>query len=362
MAPAPQKRVPLAANVLGDNGHRLKRLALDDRINVSTLDRKDPLRLLMLVLAIMADSSAFRIWHNWRRKKTQGLPGAMMFLWALSSVLLGTYALVQHFNLPSRVEPHIACVLSLVCWAQTMVYEGRHTLPIALLITVATGVAFAVFERVLVWKLQVLHSRGTDRPLLAVGILSAVMVSVALLPAYWEIWKRKGRVVGINFIFLTLDAVACFFTLLAIATQETFDALGAMSSIMWYVITSPTRSLGSDRPSSARVGVGVRHGGIDGGGGSIVLEIGIFASHGHWRYRHRAERHAARRAGLSYDDYCDRATPSNELPLGATAGPAAAAAAVDVDRDEERGEAGISDGKQEGALAQAQVQVEKQER
>jgi len=39
---------------------------------------------------------------------------------------------------------------------------------------------------------------------MAVGIVAAVLLVVGLLPPYREIWKRRGRVIGINWVSILL--------------------------------------------------------------------------------------------------------------------------------------------------------------
>lgn len=63
---APQGDIPVAANVLGTIGTVFWCIQLIPQI-----------------------------WYNWRQKKTDGLPGLMMFLWAASAVPFGVYAIVQ---------------------------------------------------------------------------------------------------------------------------------------------------------------------------------------------------------------------------------------------------------------------------
>ena len=64
-------------------------------LSLLSLDGKS-LRLGLIV--------ALRIWHNYREKKTDGLPGLMMFLWAMSGFLwLGL--LVQRVGLANVMVP-----------------------------------------------------------------------------------------------------------------------------------------------------------------------------------------------------------------------------------------------------------------
>ena len=152
----------------------------------------------------------WRIWHNWRRKKTDGLPGLMIMLWAscmrdvyilfcrhswnmLGAVPFGIYSIVQvsshwlypahdfsnnqqNFNIPIQVQPQCFGLLCLVCWGQTLVYHkwvpehlsylwsllisysGWRTWT-ASLITIILAVGFGVVEAILILTLRVLHSK-----------------------------------------------------------------------------------------------------------------------------------------------------------------------------------------------------------
>lgn len=58
-------------------------------------------------------------------------------------------------------------------------------------------------------------------PILVIGIAAAVLLAVGLLPPYQEIWRRHGRVIGFNWIFLTMDWGGAFFSLMALGTLTT---------------------------------------------------------------------------------------------------------------------------------------------
>ena len=63
--------------------------------------------------------------------------------------------------------------------------------------------------------------RGKNWPVEFVGILAAVLLIVGYAPIPFEVWKRRGRVVGIDFAFLTIDWMGAFFSLMAIGTFKT---------------------------------------------------------------------------------------------------------------------------------------------
>jgi hypothetical protein len=102
--------------------------------------------------------------------------------------------------------------------------------------------------------------------------ISASLIQVAgLIPPYFELAKRSGRVIGIDFWFLIIDYAGAFFSLMAVVAQQWFDALGASLYIA-----------------------------------CIVLETGIFVSQGIWLWRVRHVRREAKKAGMGYDEYVKR--------------------------------------------------------
>jgi len=45
-----------------------------------------------------------------------------------------------------------------------------------------------------------LYNNGNELPILIVGIVAAVLLAAGLLPPYVEMWKRRGRVIGFNWV------------------------------------------------------------------------------------------------------------------------------------------------------------------
>ena len=95
------------------------------------------------------------------------------------------------------------------------------------------------------------YRRGVSWPVTLVGVLAAVLLIIGYTPVPFELWKRRGRVVGIDFGFLTIDWFGAFFSLMAIgelnvilrfarirlkdptAAQYTFDILGGVMYAAW---------------------------------------------------------------------------------------------------------------------------------
>ncbi|OAA60562.1 Cystinosin/ERS1p repeat protein [Niveomyces insectorum RCEF 264] len=208
-----------------------------------------------------------QIWTNWRTKKTDGLPASMMFLWAVCGVPFGAYAIIQNFNYPIQVQPQVFMALCLVSWGQVLVYHHHWPAWKGVIVGLVMAVLFAGVEVALILGLRPIYSRGHEAPALAVGIVASILLAAGLLPPYGEIYKRRGRVVGINWVFLSMDWSGAFFSLMALVAQNTFDVLGGVL----YIICA-------------------------------VLEIGIFMSHIIWRIRTRHIRKQAKAQGKTFDD------------------------------------------------------------
>ncbi|KAI0466221.1 PQ loop repeat-domain-containing protein [Xylaria cf. heliscus] len=235
---APQEHIPVAANVLGTIGTVLWSIQLVPQA-----------------------------WTNWRTKTTEGFPATMMFLWAISGVPFGIYAVVQNFNIPIQVQPQIFMFLCLVNWGQILLYSHKWHLWKALAVATGTAAIFAGVEAALILTLQPIYKAGNETPVVVVGVVAAILLAAGLLPPYGEAWKRRGRIIGINFVFLTMDSLGAFFSLLSLVAQHTFDILGGVM----YIIC-------------------------------ILLEIGIFTSHLIWLFRTRQVRSTAKLNGKTFDD------------------------------------------------------------
>ena len=179
-----------------------------------------------------------QIWYNHQRKATNGLPGSMMFLWAVSAVPFGVYAIVQKFNIPIQIQPQAFCLLSLINWAQILVYSSQYTTMEASVLALTFAATFGAIEVLLVLTLRPSYDRGVAWPIEMTGVAAAFLLAAGLLPPYFELWHRKGRVVGINFVFLAMDWLGAFFSLMGVVAQETFDPLGGTLYIIWYFLYS----------------------------------------------------------------------------------------------------------------------------
>ncbi|KAJ5833473.1 hypothetical protein N7474_001784 [Penicillium riverlandense] len=213
-----------------------------------------------------------QIWYNWKRKKTDGFPATMMFLWAICSVPMGAYLILQQVNIPLQIQPQIFGFFSLISWGQILYYNHNYSRVKAVLTCAATVVLFGGLEALLILTLRIPYNNGVRWPDLVVGVVAAILLSAGLLPPYFELWKRHGRVIGFSesrpdWVFLGIDTMGGLFSLFALAAQGTFDILAGVL----YIIV-------------------------------VVLELGIYISHIIWRFRYRRLRREAKAAGKSIDD------------------------------------------------------------
>ncbi|KAJ5495140.1 membrane protein [Penicillium diatomitis] len=208
-----------------------------------------------------------QIWYNYRRKKTDGFPAAMMLLWASCSVPMGAYFILQQVNIPLQVQPQLFGFFSLVAWGQILHYNHDYTRRKAITTCFGIVLLFGGLEALLVLTLRIPYKKGVTWPDLVVGIVGAILISAGLIPPYFELWKRDGRVIGFNWVFLSIDTLGGLFSLFALAAQGSFDILGG---IMYILV--------------------------------VVLEAGIYISHLIWRFRYRQLRKEAKMSGRSIDE------------------------------------------------------------
>ncbi|KAG0634936.1 PQ loop repeat-domain-containing protein [Tuber brumale] len=205
-----------------------------------------------------------QIWFNYRNKSTEGLPGIMMLIWGFAGVPFGAYAVIQNLNIPIQIQPQVFASLSLISWAQCLHYASGWAVWSSSLTALAVAIACAGTEVALILTLQPIYDRGTEWPMLVVGIIASILLAAGLIPPYFEIWKRRGRVVGIDFVFLSIDWLGALFSIMSLVAQNTFDYLGG---VLYLVV--------------------------------ILLESGIFISHWVWLFRTRKQRKAEKEAGAT---------------------------------------------------------------
>ncbi|XPS68774.1 hypothetical protein M3J09_001058 [Ascochyta lentis] len=195
-----------------------------------------------------------------------------------SGVPFGVYAIVQNFSFSLQFQPQAFAGLTLISWGQTLYYHNKWKAWTATVATILLAMSFAVMEVILIFALQGPYDRGVKWPMMLMAISATLIQIAGLIPPYFELAKRSGRVIGIDFWFLLIDYAGAFFSLMALIAQQWFDALGGSLYIA-----------------------------------CMFLETGIFASQAIWLWRVRHIRREAKKAGKTYDEYVAE-HPSKKLP------------------------------------------------
>ncbi|KAH8701801.1 PQ loop repeat-domain-containing protein [Talaromyces proteolyticus] len=226
-----------------------------------------------------------QIWHNWKHKKTDGLPGSMMFLWAVCSVPFGVYMILQDVNIPLQIQPQLFGFFAFVSWGQIIYYNHDYSKLKSTALVLVSLLVCGGLEAMFIFTLRIPYGKGITWPALLFGIIAAIMLAVGFIPPYIEIWQRRGRVIGINWVFLCVDSLGALFSLFALAAQGTFDVLGG---ILYIVV--------------------------------FLAEVFIFGSHIIWRFRHRKLLQTAKSSGKTVDELLEEAEPVNQRPVSRSEG------------------------------------------
>lgn len=191
-----------------------------------------------------------QIYYNYRRKNCEGFPPMMMFLWAFCGIPFAIYFIATRGNVSVQVQPEIFFVFCTISWCQTLYYPPVQMSKKRIVMMICPFVLFAIGCQAgfILW-LRPLHDRGITWPTLIFGIIASVALALGLLPPYFELAKRQGRVVGINFWFIGIDCTGAFLSMLSVIVGN-MDIMG----IVLYCVC-------------------------------VALEVGIFTSHIIWCIR-----------------------------------------------------------------------------
>lgn len=176
-----------------------------------------------------------QVWKSWREKATNGLSHWLVLLWGISGAFLGVYAFLQRLNIPLMIQPQLFSFLCFISWGQCQYYGEKRARAVAFFMTLSVMVFFGALEAILVVTIRPIHDKGNNVPTNFFGILAAVLISAALLPQYWEIYKLK-EVVGLSILFISIDMIGGVFNDLSLVFKKEFDAIAAASYTLVVVL------------------------------------------------------------------------------------------------------------------------------
>ncbi|EER40661.1 conserved hypothetical protein [Histoplasma capsulatum H143] len=193
---------------------------------------------------------------------------------------------VKQVNIPLQIQPQMFGTLCAICWAQVLYYSHGYTSGEA----IAAGVMSAAFlggsETLFIVTFQVPYNKGVTWPAILFGVLAMVFIIIGLIPIYNELWKRQGRVVGISWIFLSMDALGALFSLLSLGLSILLNTSSYREPSRISIVEGTFSIIGG----TAYILV-------------LILELGIFISHIIWKLRFWELCQAAKAHGMSFDEF-----------------------------------------------------------
>ncbi|ODV94059.1 hypothetical protein PACTADRAFT_34873 [Pachysolen tannophilus NRRL Y-2460] len=194
-----------------------------------------------------------QIIYNYRRKNCEGLPPIMLFLWAISGVPFSIYLCSINAEIALQVQPQLFTVFCYITWIQSLYYPPtsmpRKKIIILGVFVIAVALGLEIGFIIPLKELYV--DKGVTWPTLVFGIIASVLLALGLIPPYFELAKRQGRVIGINFIFLAIDSMGAIFSLASVCVEN--GSLNIMSVVLYALV--------------------------------LCMELGIFCSQGIWLLR-----------------------------------------------------------------------------
>ncbi|KAI0075326.1 PQ-loop-domain-containing protein, partial [Panus rudis PR-1116 ss-1] len=169
-----------------------------------------------------------QIWKSYREKSTEGLSEVLVFMWAAAGPFLGVYSIVQNLNVPLIVQPQLFGVLCLISWVQCQYYGRKRSKTTSVVLFFVVLAIFGGFEAGMVFAIRPSYHAGNMRPTQFFGIFSSIIVALALLPQYWEIYKHK-EVIGISIWFMLIDLLGGVFNDLSLAFKSDFDVIAGVT-------------------------------------------------------------------------------------------------------------------------------------
>ncbi|ETW79028.1 hypothetical protein HETIRDRAFT_14443, partial [Heterobasidion irregulare TC 32-1] len=164
-----------------------------------------------------------QLWKSWRTKSTEGLSHWLVLIWSLSSIPLGIYVIVQDLNIPLILQPQLFGFFSLLSWGQCMYYNGGYSARRCYLMILGILIISASMQVGFVYAI-----RSGERGVQFFGVLSSIMIALALIPQYYEIHKHRA-VIGISVTFMFVDLLGGVFSDLSLAFKPKFDVIASVT-------------------------------------------------------------------------------------------------------------------------------------
>lgn len=161
-----------------------------------------------------------------KQKDTTGFNPIFMGLWLIASPFLACYAFISNQNIAIRIQPHLFMVFCLIAYYLSCSYPPHKKSKKFIYGSIGGFLLSCVILEVgfIPW-LKPLYAKGTHWPALIFGIISGIVLAAGILPLYYELFQRQGRVVGISFVFLLVDSLGAYLSIISVILG-TMDVMG----------------------------------------------------------------------------------------------------------------------------------------
>lgn len=141
-----------------------------------------------------------------------------MFLWVICGIPFACYTLISHANIVIEIQPHLFMFFCSISYAQTLYYPpyGQKSMKRVLLHLIPIVLVDIAFECGFVIWLRPMYAKGTTAPGIVFGSIASALLAAGLVPPYWELAKRNGEVVGMSFIFLGIDSLGAYLSIISV--------------------------------------------------------------------------------------------------------------------------------------------------
>jgi len=162
--------------------------------------------------------------YNYRRKSCAGLSPYMMAMWYSGSVMFVAYIIHTKFPLPIILQPTSFGLSTIVCLFQYLVYETKlSTIKLAITCAFTALVSAACFAAFYYIPLMGLES-AINWPLLMLGLVPAMLLTVAYLMQFYEIYRTRNPF-GLDMTFLLVDMLGAVCFVVSVALQRPFNCI-----------------------------------------------------------------------------------------------------------------------------------------
>ncbi|KAJ1805447.1 hypothetical protein LPJ75_005309, partial [Coemansia sp. RSA 2598] len=169
-------------------------------------------------------------WQNGRRKSTEGVSIAMLYLWFAGNMFYGAYALADNLYFGLIIQPQLFALFTLINILQVFWYRYRLGPSKVALACFALCAAYAGLH-VAMWKaIEVAIDRDQSSAVEFMGVLPAVLIALGFFPEFYVCVKEQS--VEMSNVFIAFDIMGGVFSTVSLAFDHTFDYIASITYLI----------------------------------------------------------------------------------------------------------------------------------